>query len=113
MQKKSTTASNRLNGGSSRSMPASGRSQRDLIKWGAELVIRNGFHAEHGYHVVVWAHDEGCPLHPDHAGSASGRCRCQPDATLVLHVGTPQQREVNIVQEGIPLPIRPGGVATS
>ena len=50
---------------------------------------------------------------PDHAGCASSRCQCQPDATLVLHVGTSQQREVDIVQEGIPLPIRPGEVATS
>ena len=125
MQPKNTTAHHPLNsGGPSRpspspggstkpSTPAPGRSQRDLRRWGAELLIQNGFRAEHGYHIVVWEHDDGCPLHPDHAGCASSRCRCQPDATLVLHVGTPQQREVDVVREGIPLPIRPGGLATS
>ena len=123
MRPKNTTAPHPLNGGPSRSSalpdgsttrptPASGRSQLDLLRWGVEL-IQSGFHAEHGYHIVVWEHDEGCPLHPDLVWCGWSRCQCQPDATLVLHVGTPQQREVRIVQEGIPLPMRPGEVATS
>ena len=105
MQSKNTTPSNPLNSG--------GRSQTELIRWGGELLIQNGLSAEHGFHVVVWEHDEGCPLHPDAGGDASSRCRCQPDGTLVLHVGMPEQREVDVVRDGIPLPIRPGEVAIS
>ena len=124
MRPKNTTVPHPLNGGSSRSSalpdgsttrptPASGRSQGDFLRWGAELLIQHGFAAEPGFHVTRWEHDEGCPLHPDLVWCGWSRCQCQPDATLVLHIGTPQQREVPVVLEGIPLPIRPGEVPVS
>ena len=115
MHPKNTTASNRSSDGPARSSastagsptgstPPSGRSQLDLLRWGAELLIRHGFRAEHGVHVVVWLHSKSCQLYPNRVVRASSRCRCRPDATIVLHVGTPQQRQVDIVREGIPLP---------
>src|SRR5262245_8346359 len=80
-------------------------SREDLVRWGAELVREWGVACDPGYHVIVWEHDEACPLNPmtnPRHESASG-CRCRPDGSLLLHVGTAEQRRLPLVRDGVPL----------
>jgi hypothetical protein len=80
------------------------RSAADFALWGLALLRSSGYADECGFHVVDWAHDDWCPLHPDNrSADAPNRCHCQPDATLVLHVGTPYERRIEVVREGVPL----------
>ena len=83
-----------------------GRSNADLLQWGVQLLTSWGLEREVGLHMIGWAHDEGCPLHPDGGRSPWGRCQCQPDGTLILHLGTPHECRVHVVRDGIPLPVR-------
>ncbi len=89
-----------------------GRSDADLHQWGAEILTRWGLQHEFGCHLIEWAHDDGCPQHPNHGGRPGSRCWCRPDGTLVLHIGMPQERRVEVVRDGIALPVRRRGVAT-
>ena len=85
----------------------SGRSQADLLRWGAELLRKWGLRRAYGFHLIEWAHDEWCPLHPRHLGRhVWSLCECQADGTLVLHVGTTYERRIEVVRNGIPLPVR-------
>ena len=90
----------------------SGRSDADLLQWGAEVLTRWGLQHESGCHLVVWSHDDWCPQHLDNGPSPWDRCQCQPDGTLVLHIGTRHERQVEVVRDGIALPVRRRGVAT-
>ena len=83
-----------------------GRSRADLLQWSAELLRSWGLGREIGLHMIGWAHDEGCPLHPDSGPSPCGRCQCQPDGMLILDVGTPHERHVDVVRDGIALRVR-------
>jgi hypothetical protein len=91
---------------------SSGRSRADLARWAIELMTQWGLPREYGFHLVHWEHDDGCPLNPetnpDHA--LASQCRCQPDGTLVLHIGTAEERHVAIVRNGIALPCNNGCV---
>jgi hypothetical protein len=71
------------------------------MRWGAAC--------ESGFHVVVWGHDDDCPLNPvtNTLHWLSGGCQCQPDGTLVLHVGCGDERQIPVVRNGRPLPVRP------
>ncbi len=88
-----------------------GRSDADLLRWGVELLSSWGLEREVGLHMIGWAHDDWCPLNPDSWSFPWGRCRCQPDGTLILDVGTPHERHVDVVQDGMPLPVRDLGKA--
>ena len=81
------------------------RSDADLLQWGAEILTRWRLQHEFGYHLVVWSHDDWCPQQPDNRAHDLSRCRCQPDAAILLHVATPHERRVEVVRDGIPLPI--------
>ena len=92
------------------------RSRADLARWAASLLHLWVAAREDGFHLVDWQHDDECPLNPGSRPSPqpSTPCRCQPDATLVLHVGTAAERRVAIVRDGIALPcgnvsVRSGG----
>jgi hypothetical protein len=43
---------------------SSGRSRVDLARWASELLMRCGFAREYGFHLILWEHDDGCPLNP-------------------------------------------------
>jgi hypothetical protein len=79
----------------------------------ATLYARWGLSGEYGFHLIQWEHDDGCPLNPETnpRHESASQCRCQPDATLVLHFGTAEQRRIPVVREGIALPLRPSGAA--
>ena len=96
MQDKDTTSPN---------LPG-GRSNADLLRWGAELLTSSGLRQEYGYHFVLWLHDDFCPQNPENGAPPWGRCQCQPDAVLILHIGTPYERRLDIVRDAIPLPVR-------
>jgi len=85
--------------------PLVSRSRTDLARWAAELVMQRGL-PERGFHVLVWEHDVACPLHPDSAEpeGLSKRCHCRPNGTLVLHLGTADERRVAVVRDGNALP---------
>lgn len=79
-----------------------GRSRTDLMRWAGYVMARWGLRHERGFHVIEWAHDDWCSLHPDRGSpDAWSRCQCEPDGTLVLHVGTPHERRVQVVRNGI------------
>jgi hypothetical protein len=82
------------------------RSRADLARWAATLYARWGLSGEQGLHLVHWEHDDACPLNPDTnpRDELANQCRCQPDGTLVLHIGTAEERRVAIVRHGIALP---------
>ena len=82
------------------------RSRADLARWAATLYDQWGLAGEYGLHLLDWAHDDWCPLNPETnpRHELASLCRCQPDATLVLHVGTSEERRVAIVRHGIALP---------
>jgi hypothetical protein len=79
------------------------------MRWGAELAERWGATRVYGFHLVVWGHDEECPLNlaTNTLHWLSSGCQCQPDGTLVLHVGCADERRVPVVRDGEPLPVRP------
>lgn len=81
------------------------RSRADLAHWGTELAVRWGAAREHGFHVVVWDHDENCPLNPvtNTLPELKSECHCQPDGTLVLRFGTAEQRRIPVVRAGVAL----------
>ena len=84
------------------------RSRTDLLRWAAELISAWGFKQESGFHVLDWSHDDLCPLQPDRRVPYPwSRCECEPDGTLVLHVGTTNERRIEVVRDGIPLPVFP------
>ena len=89
------------------------RSRADLLRWAANLYARWGLLGDYGLHLIVWGHDEGCPLNPDTnpQHELATHCRCQPDGTLVLHIGTAKQRRIPVVRDGIALPVRSSGGA--
>jgi hypothetical protein len=79
------------------------RSQADLTFWALELWTQQEHPREPGFHLIEWEHDDPCPLNPIHGFRLAGRrCQCRPHGTLVLHVGTPQERRVAIIRDGIP-----------
>ena len=83
-----------------------GYSRTDLRRWTAELATKWGLQGV-GFHLIVWGHDPWCSHHPHHLEQCPGdRCYCQPNATVVLHVGTPHERLVDLVRYGIALPVR-------
>lgn len=83
------------------------RSRIDLMRWAAELMTSLGFSRGHGFYALLWLHDQWCPLHPDHAPDVWSRCQCAPDGVLVVHVGTPSECRIPVVENGIPiLPVR-------
>jgi hypothetical protein len=105
-RKASTCASVRQLG-NQQSAPARtpSRSRVDLACWAAELYAQWGFSQEYGFHVIGWEHDPWCPLNPDHGlPSLWSCCECQPNAWLVLHVGTPRERRIEVLRDGIPVP---------
>ena len=66
-----------------------------------------GVPQECGFHLIVWAHDDACPLDPNHVERhARPRCECQPDGTLVLHIGTSHERRIAVVRDGVALPVQ-------
>jgi hypothetical protein len=81
------------------------RSRVDLARWAATLLDRWGLPGEYGFHLIDWAHDDGCPLNPttNPRHELASECRCQPDGTLVLHIGTPNERRIALVRDGVPL----------
>jgi hypothetical protein len=85
-----------------------GRSRADLARWAATLYARWGLSGEYGFHLIEWEHDEGCPLNPltNAFHALSNRCECQLNGTLVLHVGTHEQRRIPVVRDGLALPVR-------
>jgi hypothetical protein len=88
------------------------RSRADLDKWGVELWRRAGLRGEYGFHLLSWEHEEWCPLHPTHdrAEDAGSCCECQPNCALILHVGMPDERRVELVRDGVALPTIRGRV---
>ena len=83
------------------------RSRTDLLRWAAALLTEHGFRHEYGFHVVEWEHDDWCPLDPKHGlPHVWSRCECQPHSRLVLHFGTNEERRIEVVRDGIPLPVR-------
>jgi hypothetical protein len=88
---------------------SSGRSRVDLARWAIELMNRWGLTHEYGFHVLDWSHDEQCPLNPSPGTVqlSSSRCLCQPNGMLVLHIGTADQRRIEVVRDGVALPVRP------
>ena len=87
---------------------SSGRSRADLTRWATELMMRWGLAREYGLHLVVWGHDVGCPLDPETnpRHELASQCRCQPDGTLVLHIGTADERRIAVVRDGVALPVQ-------
>jgi hypothetical protein len=83
------------------------RGHADFVLWTAELLLRWGV-PRVGLHVIEWRHDAHCPLHPPRVVRLRpGRCTCRPDAELVLNFGTPVERRIEVVRNGIALPVRP------
>jgi hypothetical protein len=74
-----------------------------LIRWGTELAVGSGLAAAPGFHLVIWSHDETCPLNPIYNArhALATTCRCQPDGVLLLDVGGRRERQVPIVVEGV------------
>lgn len=80
------------------------RSRSDFVLWGFELLKNSGHLNDAGFHLVVWTHDDWCPLHPAHPSAQIARqCQCQPDATLILNVGTADERRIEVIRDGISL----------
>jgi hypothetical protein len=88
-----------------------GRSRFDLARWAADLMQQWELTREYGFHLIVWDHDEHCPLNPGTSTAIvpSARCRCQPNGTLVLHAGCADERRIPVVVEGVALPVQPQG----
>jgi hypothetical protein len=85
----------------------SDRSQSDLMRWAACLMERWGFRYAYGFDMIGWSHDQWCALHPNHGPALlSSRCTCEPDATIVLHIGTANERRIPVVRDGVELPVR-------
>jgi len=83
------------------------RSRADLARWGTELAVRWGAARQYGFHIVVWDHDEDCPLNPvtNTFHWLSEGCQCQPDGVLVLHAGCGDERRIPVVRDGVALPV--------
>ena len=80
-----------------------GRTRSDLDTLGISLVEWMVL-GRAGFHMIEWTHAGWCPLHCGAwLSDASTRCECDPDATLLLDVGTPHEQRISIVSEGIPL----------
>ena len=88
-------------------------SRDDFARWAAALLRRWGLSREFGFHLVEWAHDAGCPLNQvtNPGAELSSRCECQPDGSLILHVGTPAQRCIPVVLDGVELAPPPPSIA--
>jgi hypothetical protein len=88
---------------------SSGRSRVDLARWASELLMRCGFAREYGFHLILWEHDDGCPLNPftNPGHELASQCWCQPNGTLVLDFGTANERRLPVVRDGVALPVRP------
>src|SRR5262249_13819569 len=83
---------------------APSRSCADLLLWAVSLAHQRGLFPSYGFHWMVWAHDPGCPLHPDATeSSVLRRCLCQPDATLVIDIGLVTERRIPLIRDGVPL----------
>jgi hypothetical protein len=97
------------------SLPVS-RSRTSLARWTSSLLRRWSVLREKDrvdFHIVVWVHDEGCALHAeaDPVADSSSRCRCQPDAVLVINPGTLAQRLVVVVKDGVGVPLPVSGAS--
>jgi hypothetical protein len=88
--------------------PSAARSRRDLAQLAAVALANSGWVGVGGFHLVRWEHDATCLLNPEanpHHELAN-ECVCELDGTLVLDVGTPAEREIPIMRDGIALPPR-------
>jgi hypothetical protein len=92
------------------------RSRTSLARWASSLlrrwsVLRDEDRVD--FHTVVWLHDESCALHAeaDPVADSSSRCRCEPNAVLVINPGTPAQRQIVVVLGGTEVPLPVSGAA--
>src|SRR4030095_7296707 len=82
-----------------------GRTQADLMQWSSELIVRAGLNKPGDFCFVIWGHDFHCALHPSWSrwSTSSSRCRCRPDATVIVNPGDSAERRVDFVRDGQPL----------
>jgi hypothetical protein len=85
-----------------------GLTQADLVQWSTELIVRAGLNRPGDFCLVVWGHDSECALHPSRQPwwTSSSRCRCEPDATVIVNLGASDERRVGLLRDGQLLPVR-------
>jgi hypothetical protein len=66
---------------------------------------RAGLNKPGDFCFVIWGHDFHCALHPSWSrwSTSSSRCRCRPDATVIVNPGDSDERRVDLVRDGQPL----------
>jgi hypothetical protein len=81
-------------------------SAADFIYWTIQLRLLWGV-SEVGLHLIRWLHDDQCVFSAQTVPRLPGRCRCRPHALLILRAGMPNERRIEIVRNGVALPVRP------
>lgn len=79
------------------------RSRADLLAWVAVLAIQWGF-VDFDVYLVELAHEPYCGMYPTH-DQPWHRCTCPLDVTIVVNIGTPRAYRIELVCDGIPLPV--------